>query len=65
MKNTATPIEAGTPDHRNAYDSPRLTLIGNATELVLGFSDLDGGDYFGYTRSEFEFEPDGEDADAR
>ena len=64
MKNTSTPIEAGSPADRNAYDSPRLTLIGNATELVLGFSDLDGNDYFGYSRSEFEFEPD-DDAEPR
>ena len=63
--NTSTPIEAGSPDRRNDYETPRLTPIGNATELVLGFSDLDGNDYFGYARSEFEFEPDGEDAGAR
>ena len=64
MKNTSTPTEAGNPGNRHAYDSPRLTLIGNATELVLGISDLDGGDYFGYARSEFEFEPD-DDAEPR
>ena len=65
MKNNSKPIELGTPENRNVYDSPRLTVIGNATELVLGVSDYSGGDYFGFSRAEFEFEPDGDDTGTR
>ena len=62
MKNP-TRIESSTPENRNTYDSPQLTVIGNATELVQAVSDFDGSDYFGFARSEFEFEPDGDDAE--
>lgn len=65
MQNTSKSIEPGTPEQRNVYESPRLTAIGKATEVVLGVSDYNGDDYFGYSRSEFEFEPDGDDADVR
>lgn len=63
MKNTS-PLETVTRDDRSAYDSPTLTQIGDATEVVMGVPNLDGSDYFGFARSEFEFEPDGDDAES-
>ena len=63
MNDTSKSIEPGAPENRNVYESPTLTAIGKATEVVLGVSDYTGSDYFGYGRSEFEFEPDGDDAD--
>ena len=65
MKNTSKSIEPGTAERPNVYEPPTLTAIGKATEVVLGVSDYTGSDYFGYGRSEFEFEPDDDDADTR
>lgn len=65
MKNSSRSIAPDTSENRNEYVSPRLMVIGSATELVLGVSDLSGNDYFGFSRAEFEFEPDGDDADTR
>ena len=40
------------------YEAPELTLIGEASEVVMGFA-LSGPDSFGHqTASDFEFEQD-------
>jgi hypothetical protein len=41
------------------YEPPRVTLIGEDHEVILGVPGS-GDDYFGYSRADFEFEPDGE-----
>lgn len=52
---------AENPTQQRDYDSPRLILIGNAHEVVLG---PPGGGWdgpYGITEPQFEFESDGDD----
>jgi hypothetical protein len=49
------------PTHQREYERPRLILIGDAHEVILG---PPGGGWdgpYGITEPQFEFEPDGDD----
>ncbi|MGH9196812.1 MAG: hypothetical protein ACRD1T_13845 [Acidimicrobiia bacterium] len=43
------------------YEPPRLTVIGEACQVVLGIPGA-ADDYYGYSLPRFEFEPDGDDS---
>lgn len=53
-----------TPASAHAYAAPRLTVIGSATDVILGFAG-DGDDYLGYSFPEFEFLEDSPDEHAQ
>lgn len=57
-----TNIDSNVPalESAHAYAAPRLTVIGNATDVILGFAG-DGDDYLGYSFPEFEFLEDASD----
>lgn len=60
-----TTIENNMPaPSKGDYEAPRLTLIGSAAEVILGFAGA-GDDYLGYSVPEFEFAEDSHDEHSR
>jgi hypothetical protein len=59
MRIESTALTLSTDEARTAYEAPGLQVIGNASEVILGFpgGGLDGP--YGLTDPQFEFELDG------
>jgi hypothetical protein len=58
MRHSETQRVSHTVADVGAYEPPRVTLIGEDRQVILGVP-ANGDDYFGYSFPHFEFEPDG------